>query len=117
MKSLRFMLWLIVVIWSFNVVGDSKVLSDINTEDFYLSQHQRANFNNNPFVKDIKEINLSSLKLLGIVYSENDSAALINRQIVRIDDYIAKAKVVSIKPDLVVLSNDSGIYKLGFEGQ
>lgn len=94
-----------------------QILSALNTEDFYLSQEQPANFTDNPFLKDIKEVDLASLKLLGVVHSPNNSAALINRQIVRVNDQIGKAKVIAIEPHLVVLGNDSGIYKLMFEGQ
>ena len=55
---------------------------------------------------------LSNFKLNGIVWGADDSWAIINDEIVRTGDTLDGAKVVSIKPQKVVLSFKNAVFDL-----
>ena len=117
MKYLKLIMLVAICLLAIPTIAKPEVLSALNSEDFHLAQEQPSGFADNPFVKDIRETDLATLKLLAIVHHSSNAAALINHQIVRVNDFLGTAKVVAIDPKQVILSNDSGIYKLNFEGQ
>jgi hypothetical protein len=89
-------------------------VSGLNLENFKKSD-KYIKWKNNPFTQPVDDVSVPSLKLFAIVYNPQDSAALINRHVVRAGDKIGSTEVVSIQEREVVLRTSTGIFKLNFD--
>ena len=95
----------------------AKALSGLNTEDFKRVVKDDVEWQKNPFLVQVGDVKVTDLKLKATVFSEEKQAALINRQIVYEGAEIGKHKVMSIRPNHVVLKNSEGIFRISFEGR
>lgn len=93
-----------------------QTLSGLNIEQFEERTDEPVSWTNNPFVQPADDVAVSELKLTGIVYSPEDSAAIINDTVVRLDDKIGYNEVVGIEKSAVVLRNENGIFRLSLKG-
>ena len=53
-----------------------------------------------------------SIQLTAILYSSKEPTAVINKKIVKINDYIGNQKIVDIKKDYVILQHDRRSFRL-----
>ncbi len=90
-------------------------ISGLNHGDFLEIQKNPVGWDKNPFVKDGQAVKLDELSLLGVVYSKERSAALINDQVVQVGDKLGAFEIVSISKNEVVLRGESGVFKLNLK--
>jgi hypothetical protein len=107
---------LIVFIISFSAQAEKKKLSGLNTQDFEDTDLSNVAWGNNPFVIPANAVPVSDLRLTGIVYGIEDSAAIINDQVVRVGDKIGYNEIVGIEKERVIVRNDNGLFGISFEG-
>ena len=93
-----------------------KTLSGLNLQDFENKKEGEIVWSNNPFVRPAGEITLDEMKLTGIAYSVEGSAAIVNDQIVRKGDKIGSNEVVGIEKNKVIIRNEDGLFSLMFQG-
>jgi hypothetical protein len=83
----------------------------INLEDF--NHHPTDDgWEKNPFIKPLKEIRLEDLTLQAIIYHPENKAALINNQVLKEGVKIGDVEIIEIKPDHVMVKNNTGLFRL-----
>lgn len=95
----------------------TKTLSGLNLEDFSQGVPKSIDWGKNPFLKPVHDVAVDELLLTGIVYREDDRAALINGRMIRKGDKIGTNEVVEIEPERVILRNENGIFELSLKGR
>lgn len=91
-------------------------VSELDLKGFESKSEAPMEWSKNPFVQPVGEVDVSEMKLMAVVYSEGDAAALINGETVRVGERIGFSEVTEIDPNRVILRNDNGIFYLTLEG-
>lgn len=95
---------------------EGKSLSGLNIQEFEERAESADVWKNNPFVVPAADVAVSDLKLVGIVYSEKDSAAVINDTVAKVGDKIGTNEVVAIEKLRVIVRNENGLFSLSLGG-
>ncbi|MFH1654312.1 MAG: hypothetical protein ABIE74_09720 [Pseudomonadota bacterium] len=112
---LKIIVVIICLFASFNLnaqEAQGKPLSGLNTQGFEEITGDKMIWRNNPFVQPVDDVAVNELALTGIVYSKDDSAALVNNQVVREGESIGFNEVVEIEENRVIFKNENGFFSV-----
>ena len=105
-------------------VWPTVVFSQKPTQDGNLAKYSFGPSNRDPFTSLIsrnglilipRETDITNMELGGIIYSEGESVAIINNEVVKTGDMIGEYKVLTIEEKKVVLEKDSQGFTLELE--
>jgi len=120
MKFFILLLFLSFTVCLFSIANaeqKAKTLSGLNMQEFDTELDSNINWQSNPFVKPADQVPVSELKLTGIVYGGDESAAVIDNQIVRKGDKVGFSEVIAIEKTKVILRNENGLFSLSMKGK
>jgi|GEM_PF-2642255 len=104
-----------VSVWADDATNNKP--SGLNLEGFAGGSGEGVKWIKNPFIREIDNVSLDELHLTAIVYSPNDSAALINGQVLRKNDRIGSNEILDITRDRVIVRNEGRIFNLVLKGK
>src|SRR3989338_4290113 len=97
-------------IFLFSTPSREDPTSVLNIDEFKTIENQDSAWNNNPFLKSTENIKIDSMSLTAIIYSDEDSAALLGGQLVRKGSKVGRTQVLSIEPKAIIIRNENGIF-------
>ncbi len=93
-------------------VGQSATLSGLDLGGFEQVSEQGIKWRNNPFIQPADDVPLDELRLTGIIFNPEQSAAIINDRIINKGEKIGYNTVVEITKTFVILRNETGLFRL-----
>ena len=106
----------VVSVFATTICLAENTLSGLNLEDFERKTDDRMKWRENPFVQPANDVAVGDLILSGIVYNNNNAAAIINDVIVSEGDRIGSNEILDIEKTRVLIRNENGIFSLFLGG-